>query len=108
MSARLTTEQRVRVTVLPLTAAGNPAQIDGNVLFSSGDEVIASVESIDATSAYVTARGLGATQILASFDADLGEGVRTLVFTGAVEVVGAEAESAEIVFGNPELIPPQE
>ncbi len=106
MSGRITTEQRVSVRVLPLTAAGNPAQIDGEVLFTSSDEAVATVERIDATSAFVTAAGLGAAQIVATFDADLGDGVRAITSTGAIEVVGAEAETAEIVFGVPELIPP--
>ena len=106
MSGRINTEQRVRVSVIPLTAAGNPAQIDGDVAFESSDPTVASVEPIDANSAWVTAAGLGAAQISAEFDADLGDGVRTLTFTGAIEVVGAEAETAEIVFGTPELIPP--
>ncbi len=106
MAGRITTEQRVSIEVFPKTAAGNPAVIDGPVTFASADETIATVTTTGDNSAYVVAAGLGATQILASFDADLGEGVRTLTFTGAIEVVGAEAEGAEIVFGTPELIPP--
>jgi len=108
MSGRITIEQRVRVTVQPITAAGNPAPIDGSVAFTSSDPTVASVEAIDANSAYVTAQDLGAAQIIAVFDADLGEGVRTIESTGAIEVVAAEAVGAEIVFGTPELIPPAE
>lgn len=106
MSGRITTEQRVSIQVFPKTAAGNPAQIDGPAVFTSSDNLVATVEATGDTSAMATARGLGATQIIVDIDADLGEGVRTLRFTGALEVVGAEAETAEIVFGEPELIPP--
>lgn len=108
MSGRITTEQRVSVTVNPLTAGGNIAPIDGVVAFSSSDLSVAFVEALGDHSALVTAVGLGVAQITAEFDADLGEGVRTIVATGAIEVVAAEAVSAEIVFGTPEVIPPAE
>lgn len=102
---RLTTEQRTLLTVVALTAAGNPAAIDGDVSFSTSDESVARIDVIDATNAYVTAVGPGAAQIFATFDADLGEGVRTIELSGAIEVVPAEAERGELVFGEPELIP---
>jgi len=105
---RLTNEQRVLITAIAVTAAGNPAPIDGAVTFTSSDETVARVDVVDATSAYVTAVGPGASQVLASFDADLGEGVRTIELSGAIEVVPAEAERGEIQFGEPELIPPTE
>lgn len=100
--ARITTEQKVRVTVQPLTASGKPAKIDGSVKFTSSDEAVASVTAENATSATVVAVAEGAAQIVATFDADLGEGVREITASGALEVVSPEAESAEIVFGTPE------
>jgi hypothetical protein len=102
---RLTNEQRVLVTAVALTAGGHPAPIDGEVIFGTSDAGVADIERVDATSAYVTAVGEGAAQITASFDADLGEGVRTIELSGAIEVVAAEAERGEIQFGEPELIP---
>ncbi len=106
LMSRINTEQRVLVSVNPLTAGGNPAPIDGSVNFTSSDESVARIDQVSPTSAYVTAVGLGAAQIGASFDADLGEGVRTIELSGALEVVPAEADRGEIVFGEPELIPP--
>lgn len=102
---RLTNEQRVLVTVVALTVAGNPAPIDGDVIFGSSDGSVADIDRVDSTSAYVRAVGPGAAQITASFDADLGEGVRTIELSGAIEVVPAEAERGELQFGEPELIP---
>jgi len=101
--ARITNEQKVKISVAPKTAAGNPAPIDGDVEFASDNPDVAVVERIDATSAYVLAVGAGAALISASFDADMGEGVRAVTATGALEVVAAEAETAEITFGEPEL-----
>lgn len=100
--ARLTNEQKVRVTVSPKTGGGHAAKIDGAVKFTSSDESVATVEAIDDTSATVTAVAPGVAQITASFDADLGDGVREITASGAVEVVEAEAATGEIVFGDPE------
>lgn len=108
MSGRITTEQQVRVEVRPLTAAGNPAPIDGNVVWATSDDTVADFEPIDATSAMVRAVGPGVALIGAAFDADLGDGVRSIQASGALEVVTAEAVVGQIVFGEPELIPPAE
>ena len=106
LMARITTEQQVSVSVAPKTAAGRPAAIDGDVQFSSSDESVATVTSTGPTSALVKAVGPGVAQIVAAFDADLDEGeVREITASGAIEVVGAEAETAEITFGDPELSP---
>ncbi len=101
--ARITNEQRVLVTVAPKTAAGNPAPIDGAVIFRSSDPAVAVVEPVDEGSAFVIAVAPGVAQITAAFDADLGEGVRNVTASGALEVVAAEAVTGEIVFGEPEL-----
>ena len=104
--ARLTNEQQVAITVAPKTATGKDAVIDGDVVFSSSDEAVATVTSTGPLSAMVVAVAPGVCQILAVFDADLDVGeVPEITATGAVEVVGAEAETAEIVFGTPEPIP---
>ena len=44
--------------------------------------------------------GVGVCQITAEFDADMTEGVRTIRASAAVEVVAAEAQTAEIVFSD--------
>lgn len=99
---RITSEQKVKVTVAPKTAGGHDATIDGDVAFTSSDDTVARIDPIDGSSCYVTAVGPGAAQISASFDADLGEGVREITASGALEVVAAEADTAEIVFGDAE------
>lgn len=102
LMARLTTEEKRKVRVVPRTPAGHEAKIDGDVAFESSDESIARIEPVDNESAYVIAVGEGVAQITAQFDADLGEGTRTIELTGAVEVVGAEATTGELVFDEPE------
>lgn len=99
---RITNEQKVKVTVAPKTAGGHDAPIDGAVTFTVDDPSVATVQPIDDTSAYIVGVAPGAALVSASFDADLGEGVRTITATGALEVAAAEAETAEIVFGAAE------
>lgn len=103
--ARITNEQQVTVMVAPKTAAGRAATIDGAVEFASSDPAVATVESTGPLSGLVKSVVPGVAQISATFDADLGDGVREVVMTGAIEVVAAEAVTAEITFGDPELIP---
>lgn len=103
--ARITTEEQVTVTIAPKTAAGRDARIDGAVEWTSSDPNVATVQSTGPLSAVVRSVGAGVAQILATFDADLGEGVRPVEMSGALEVVEAEAVRGEIVFGTPELKP---
>jgi hypothetical protein len=104
--ARITTEEQVDVTVRPLTAAGNPAAIDGDVVWTSSDPAVATVTSTGPLTATVAAVGVGASQIVAKFDADLDVGeLREIELSGAIEVVGAEAQTGEIVFGDPTIKP---
>lgn len=103
--ARITTEEQVSVVVTPVTPGNHPAKIDGDVTFTSSDESVATVVSTGQFGAMVTAVSKGAAQITATFDADLGEGLRSIELSGAVEVVDAEAITGVLEFGTPELVP---
>ena len=77
----------------------------GSVQWSSSDEAVATiaVDPENELKATVTAVGLGVAQILVSADADLDEGeTRAIEGSGAIEVVAAEAETFEVVFGEPQ------
>jgi len=102
--ARLTIEEKfTNVTVNPKTAKGNPAPIDGSVVWTSSDDAVATVISTGPTTAEVVAIAPGVVQITAVFDADMDEGeTREVTASGAVEVVAAEAQTGEIVFGDPQ------
>jgi hypothetical protein len=101
----LTDEQKVQLNVAFKTAAGNPARVDGTPAWSSSDEtVITVVPSEDGLSATALASGaLGVAQVVCEADADLGEGVRPITGTLDIEVRPAEAVSALVVAGVPEL-----
>ena len=101
----LTTEQKAKVTVKPLTAKGNPAPVDDAPGWSISDPAIASlVVAPDGLSADVIAGGVGIVVVTVSADADLTAGVREIVGTLDVTVVAAEAASLTLEAGTPTTV----
>jgi hypothetical protein len=100
----LTDEQKVALSIQPVTAAGNPAKVDGVPTWSVSDpSILALIVADDGLSAEaVTAGPLGPCQVSVSCDADLGAGVRTISGTLDVTVQAAEAVSVGIAAGAPE------
>jgi hypothetical protein len=99
----LTNEQKALITATPMTAAGNPAVIDGSVTFSmvSGTCTLAQV---DDTSAYVVSGDTaGDSTVSMVCDADLGSGVVNVSDTMVVHVTSASAASLTVTVGEPEL-----
>ena len=100
----LNTEQSCIATVRPLTAGGNPARIDGSVVFASDNENVR-FEQIDFLNTRIFGVTPGETEITATFDADLDlDEVRTLTFDGTITVKEAEADSADFSFGEATLV----
>jgi hypothetical protein len=99
--------EQVVLSVLPVDAKGNPAPVDGAPAWGSSDPTVATVTpAADGLSATVAAVGpLGKTQISVTADADLGEGVESVVGTLDIEVVAGKAVSLSIKTGTPEEIP---
>lgn len=99
MLVTITSEQKILATLTPLTAAGNPAQVDGTPTWEvvSGDATLEVSE--DGMSCYLISGGVGNSQITVTADADLGEGVRNITDTIDLAVVSAEASSLGLNFG---------
>ena len=100
-------EQVVSAEVKPVTAKGNPATVDGEVAWSVSDATVVTLEvdPSDSKKAKFTAlagEGVRPCDVTAEFDADLGDGVRTITAIGQIVVKDAEAQTAEVVFGQPE------
>ena len=94
----LTTEQKVRVTVHPKTAGGNPAAVDGVPGWAVSDPNLATLEiAPDGLSAYVFAGLPGSGSIMVSADADLSAGVREIVGILNLTVGSAEADTLDLV-----------
>jgi hypothetical protein len=93
---RFNTEQKIPLAASAVTASGNPAPIDGEIVFTSSDPNVVAIEG-----GFAVAKGEGVAQITATADRDLGEGVDPIVASGAVEVVRAGADRLLLVFGEP-------
>ena len=98
----LTNEEKVAVSINPQTAAGNPAQVDGdfNLEVVEGDVTLEVAE--DGTK-YIVSGAEGTSKVRVSADADLGEGVQTIEDIVDIIVVPAGASNLGIGFGTPVL-----
>jgi hypothetical protein len=104
----LPVDHTVKMQVSYVDAAGNPATIDGAVVWQTSDASIVGVNVDPSDSSIcraVPAGALGQAQITATADADLGSGVRALLTTCEIEVVGGEAVAGSIQpVGDPEPV----
>lgn len=100
----LTDVQKVSLSISPVSAAGNPASIDGVPTWSTSDDTVLTLEvAEDGLSAVALTTGkLGTAQVSVVADADLGEGVKELTGVLDVEVKASEAVSLELNAGTPE------
>lgn len=103
MEFNLNDTDQVLLTIKPLDAAGKPAQVDGPPDWGSTDSTVCSLNiAEDGMSATAVAGNPGVAHIRVSVDADLGEGVRTLVSSLQINVIGGEAQTFDIVPGAAE------
>src|SRR5262245_2781403 len=98
----LTTEEKVRLAISPMTAAGNPAPVDGAAQWSV--EGACTVEPIDDTSAWILASdAMGDSTVSVGVDADLGQGVVPIGDTCLVHVNNPMAASVGLAADAPVL-----
>jgi hypothetical protein len=99
----LTNEQKVQLTVTPLTAGGKSALVNGAPLWSSSNVGVATlVIAPDGMSAYVIAAGVGTSTISVTADANLSSPpVQPISSSITVTVTSAPASSLSIVIGTP-------
>lgn len=86
---------------------GNQATVDGVPAWTSGDDaVIALTVSDDGFTAVASAVGpVGTAQVSVRADADVGEGLREIIATLDLEVVGGEARLVALNAGEPRVKP---
>ncbi len=103
----LTETQFVEGTVQPTTRKGNPAEVQSPVFSSSNDAVLKVETAIDnPLGVKVSAIAPGAAQCLLTFDADLGDGVETVVLSADFTVIAGKAVGGTFNFGAPQEQPP--
>jgi hypothetical protein len=94
-------DQKIELTLAPVTASGNPATLDGVPSWTvvSGNATVSPSEN--GLSAFlVSSDEPGKTVFLVEADADLGEGVETLSESIELTVEGAKAVNLGIVVGT--------
>jgi hypothetical protein len=97
----LTTEEKCRLAIQPMTPAGQPAPVDGPAQWSV--EGTCTVEPIDDTSAWLLAGAMGDSTVTVGVDADLGSGVLNIGDTCLVHVSNPQAASVGLSADAPVL-----
>lgn len=96
-----TNEEKILVTVNPVTSVGNPANLDGSVSVTV-QAGAGTVEMVDARSFFVVSGSdPGDTSYLVEADADLGPGVQTLQDIVLLRVAGALAANLGMTAAAP-------
>lgn len=100
----ITTEQKILVTVKPVTHGGKPVELDGpidvQVMGGLGTfELLPNGRSFYA----ISPDEIGDTTYLIKGDADLGEGVESVQDTLTLKTIGARAANLGLEVGEPEL-----
>lgn len=100
---QITNEQEVDVTLTPTTGNGQPAQLDGPIVWEvlSGNSTFTNVSADGKTATLRSEDGIGSTTFKATGDADLGGGVVPISVEIILDVVGAQAQTLGVAFGDP-------
>lgn len=103
VAVKITNEQKVTVTLKPVTDTGKPAALDGKPTWEvvSGNATV-QVADDGLSAVLVSADDPGDTQFLVKADADLGEGVEEISDVVTLNVVGATAKNLGLAVGTPE------
>lgn len=104
LDIKLTNEQKIKVTLSPVTGTGKPAELDGepSVSVVSGEATIERIEGSPREFYVVSSDSPGQSEILIEADADLGEGVETISDVIRLTVEGARAVALGLRVGEPE------
>jgi len=101
----ISNEEKIRLSVSPLTPGGQPAPVDGPTQWTVTGAC--TLEPIDDTSTWVVSGNtIGDSVVTATADADLGTGVVTIADTCTVHVANPMASSLGLAAGTPELKTP--
>lgn len=107
MATKFTTIEQLPVSIQPVNAKGQPAEIDGPATWLTDSSDLLTLEpSDDGLTCLIKSTGMpGRAVVQVTCDADLGEGTTPLVGTIDIEVVSAPATSIVVTPGTPEVIP---
>ena len=101
----LTSEEQVVLHAEPVSAAGNPAGVDGTITWTVSDPALVTLIPNGFDCTVVTNGPLGSAVVTAEADADLSAATNLIQGAFDVEVIAAPAASIVITAGTPELKP---
>jgi len=102
LEVSITNEQKVNVTLKPVTATGKPASVDGVPTWevvTGNSTVQAAADGMSAD--LISADDPGDTDFLVKADADLGSGVTEISDIVRLSVAGAQAANLGLSAGEP-------
>lgn len=102
LELKITNEQKVTVTLHPVTDSGKPAKLDGSpawTVISGNSQVVVAEDGLSAE--LVSADDPGDTIVSVKADADLGEGVEEIADTITLSVIGATAKNLGLTASQP-------
>jgi len=109
MDIKITNEQKIGVTLFPVTDTGKPAKLDGSpawTVISGNSQLVVAEDGLSVT--LISSDDPGVTEILVKADADLtpnlpdGSGIVEISDTIKLSVVAATAKNLGLVVGTPE------
>lgn len=103
LELKLTNEEKILVTVNPVTSTGRPAAIDGAIeaTIQSGEGTV-EIQPDGRSFYLVSGDDPGDTAVLVSADSDLGSGVETVSDVVLLHVEGAKAANLGLSAGAPQ------
>lgn len=101
----LTDSQRVSLSFVGKSKAGNDAPVEGVTLTASDPSILNVIDNGDGTFVVESTGVVGVAQLHAEADAIVGEGEELLHGIEEVQVVGGKAVVISGVFGTPEEKP---
>jgi hypothetical protein len=99
----LTSEEEVVLHAAPVTAAGNPAGVDGSITWTTTDPALITLTPVGFDCTVTTNGPLGSASVTAEADADLGAGIVLIQEPVTVTVVSASATSILLTADDPTL-----
>jgi hypothetical protein len=99
----LSTEEQVRLSITPMTPGGQPASIDGPATWDV--DGTCTLQSIDDTSVWVIAGAQGDSVISVLVDADMGDGLLSIMDTATIHVAMPMAANLGLGADAPVLKP---
>lgn len=99
----LTSEEQTVLHAAPVTAAGNPAGVDGSVTWTTNDPALITLTPAGFDCAVITNGPLGSASIQAEADADLGAGVVLIQESVFVTVIAPMASGILLTADTPTL-----